>query len=413
MSTGKHQSKSSIDKLDAKTVKLIVIAAAVLVIAAIVIVAVVLINSGGDDVPLPSESGDSADPGKEPSDSGDVTDKPSPATSEEPTETDEPTEPTDPTDSTEPTEPEPQFRNPLTGLASSIDLTRTRPFAIMFNNIRIATPQTGISAADMIFEVPVEGGITRLLAIFQDFDGAAAALGSIRSARPYFVDLAMGFDAIYIHAGGSAEAYVTIAETGITHIDAITASGDIFYRDQDRLHNMGYEHSLMLNVSAINAFVERYGFRTTHSDGYSAGFSFSDDVTRTGNACLNAEAVFNSAKSTSFAYDTETGLYNVSQFGGPMNDMATGDQLAVRNVILLSVRITNIAGDDAGRLQATLSGNGSGWFISDGTAERITWTRATPTSQFVFTDSDGNEIVLSPGSTYIGLVPLYGSINIK
>ena len=134
---------------------------------------------------------------------------------------------------------------------------------------------------------------------------------------------------------------------------------------------------------------------------------------RSGFPCNEVEAQFG-VKGTTFTYDSDSGTYKISQYGGPMTDGLTGRQLSAKNVILLSVRITPISGDDAGRLKATLNGNGSGWIISGGAAERITWTRTESTSQFVFTNSDGDEISLAPGVTYIGLLPMSsGNVNFK
>lgn len=411
MQSGKHQPKSFLDKLDENTLKLIFIAAAVIIAAAAIITAVVLITSSGDDLPDTPGLSDTDTNGP------DVTDldqngieNPSADGSDGPG-VDDPSDSTDPSDTTE--SPEPKYTNPLTGLETDADISGRRPYAVMFNNIRIATPQSGISAADIIFEVPVEGGITRLMGIFQDFKGSLT-LGSIRSARPYFVELAMSFDAVYIHAGGSDDAYQSFADTGITRIDGTNGSGETFFQDEDRMHNMGYEHSLMLNVSALDGYMEKYGLRTTHNPNFSVGLTFSEDSPSSGVACTSVDAVFNGAKTTSFSYNGATGLYGVSQYGGPMIDSLSGKQVTVRNVILLSVRITPISGDSAGRLRATLTGNGSGWLISNGMAQRITWTRSTSTSQFVFTDSDGVELLLSPGVTYIGLLPISsGNVNFK
>ena len=87
--------------------------------------------------------------------------------------------------------------NPLTGLATDTDISGKRPFAVMINNIRVATPQCGISKADIIFETLAEGGLTRLMAVYQDIEDVGT-IGSVRSARPYYIDIAMGFDAIFV-----------------------------------------------------------------------------------------------------------------------------------------------------------------------------------------------------------------------
>ena len=79
---------------------------------------------------------------------------------------------------------------------------KNRPVAVMLNNLKAAQPQLGVSQADIIYEVPAEGGITRMLGVFQTLEGVGD-LGSIRSARPYYLELALGHDALFVHAGGS------------------------------------------------------------------------------------------------------------------------------------------------------------------------------------------------------------------
>ena len=102
--------------------------------------------------------------------------------------------------------------NPLTGLCDGIsdEALERRPIAVMINNMIKALPQWGISQADIIYEMLAEGRITRLLAIFQDYS-KIEYLASVRSARPYYLELALGHDALFVHAGGSPEAYRDIS----------------------------------------------------------------------------------------------------------------------------------------------------------------------------------------------------------
>ncbi len=322
----------------------------------------------------------------------------------------EETAPTEPEDTTP---PEPAYLNPLTGLASERDLTEARPYAVMINNIRKATPQAGITRADMIFEIPVEGNITRLMGIYQDLTGLDV-IGSVRSARPYFIDIARGFDAVYIHAGGSDDAYAALKSTGITHIDGTNGTNATFFRDQERAQTMGMEHSWMLDVPTVEPYLTKLGERLTHNDGFSAGFTFAETEGRTGARAERAEAKFNSSKSTFFEYDRTTGLYKVSQYDAPMTDENTGEQLAVRNVVALRVRVSPIAGDTEGRLRATLTGSGSGTYLVDGVMQTINWLRTSDGAQFTFTDEDGNPLTFAPGSTYFAILPIStGSIQVS
>ena len=93
-------------------------------------------------------------------------------------------------------------KNELTGLPIDEEYVNKRPIRVMINNLEGAQPLLGVSDADLIYECPVEGGITRLLAIFKNPKGIQK-IGSVRSARPYFINIAQGLDAIYMHIGGS------------------------------------------------------------------------------------------------------------------------------------------------------------------------------------------------------------------
>lgn len=104
--------------------------------------------------------------------------------------------PSDPVSS----EPEKEvYYSPLTGEAGYDEsLLLNRPVAVMVNNIEQSLPQRGISKADIVYEMPVEGGITRLMAVFSDYHDLPE-IGSIRSARHDYVELALPLDAIYLH----------------------------------------------------------------------------------------------------------------------------------------------------------------------------------------------------------------------
>ncbi len=324
---------------------------------------------------------------------------------------------TQPEETTAPTEPPVEEYtgpvDPLTGLPTQEDISANRPWAVMINNLTKAVPQAGIGKADVIIEAPVEGGITRLMALYQDM-GDLAEIGPVRSARPYYVNIAVGFDAMYIHAGGSDDAYRTMKNTGIDRIDGVNGPGDTFHRDAWRRKNRGYEHSLMLDVPLIDGYAERYNFRTAHKDGYEAPFAFDDREERTGDAAESVEIRFSggSSKLTSFAFDAQTKLYTVSQYGAVMTDSLTGSAVTVRNVITVKTDITRIPGDSEGRLQAVLAGSGEGLHICDGVARSIRWSRASDTSPWSFTLEDGTPLTLGSGVTYIVLLPKNGTVEL-
>ena len=103
----------------------------------------------------------------------------------------------------EPEPPKPVYTNPLTGEVTEEDISGVRPISIMMNNISYAMPMHGNSEADILIEMNAEGNITRMLGIFSQITSKIGKIGSIRSARPYYLDWALGFDMVYISVGGS------------------------------------------------------------------------------------------------------------------------------------------------------------------------------------------------------------------
>jgi len=328
-------------------------------------------------------------------------------TTEPPTTLPQPTtEPTTEPSTEPPTEPvyEGPF-NPLTGQPVEQDISKNRPLAIMINNIRAALPQVGISKADIIYEMLVEGGITRMLAIYQDVNDVGV-IGSIRSARPYYVDVAQSFDAIFIFAGASEHAYSVLASRNITRLDGVHGrQTQIFYRDPGR-QNMAFEHRLVSSGSRITEYLPTYNFRLEHEDGYVRALSFSEDGTPAGGEpALDFSIKFSSGKSTSFTYDADEERYYLRQYGNAYRDGNDNSQLSVTNVLVLQTSVSRIPGDRYDRLRVTTTGNGGGYFACGGKYIEIDWSRENDSAQFKYTLKDGSELVLGQGKTYICIVP--------
>ena len=237
-------------------------------------------------------------------------------------------------------EPEPEpvypYFNPLTGEGLMEDISARRPVAVMLNNLEKALPQLGVGQADVIYEIVAEGGITRMMALFQDVEGAGN-LGSIRSARDYYVNLACGHDAIYVHAGGEAALKLTVPFS-------------------------------------------------TYKTGY-------------------------------FTYDQQSGQYAISQYINGKNrdyvDGNTGEAVLASNVLVLYTDVSAIPGDSAGRMSVRTTGTGQGLLLRDGQAYPITWQRESRSGCLRFLDSNGAEIPLKPGMSYINLVNSSAQVELE
>jgi len=325
-----------------------------------------------------------------------------------PTPTPSPTPPPTPTPEPEP-EPEPPYTgpvNPLTGLPTEEEISNNRPLAIMINNHRGSLPQQGISKADIIYEVLAEGGITRMLALYQDVTDVDT-IGSIRSARTYYVDIAQSFDAIYIFAGGSPQAYTALSNRNITRLDGVRGSQtQIFYRDRERQRTMSSEHTMVTTGALITQYLPTYNFRLEHEEGYERALSFIEDGTpEDGATAVDFTVRFGGgSKTTSFEYNSEDNLYYLNQYSSDYRDGNDKTQIAVTNVLILRTSVSGIPGDNAGRLDIKTTGHGTGYFACGGKYIEIDWLRVDNSSQFQYALKDGSELDLGQGKTYVCII---------
>ena len=305
-----------------------------------------------------------------------------------------------------PAPPVPEGTNPLTGLPMEPEYETNRPVAVMFNNIKEAQPQVGISQADIIYEIPAEGGITRMVGLYQTLEGVGT-LGSIRSTRPYYLEVALGHDALLVHAGGSPDAYADIAAWGVDNMDGVNGGSDaeIFWRDAERRKTMHYEHTLVTSGEKILQYLAEDHFETQYPQGYQYVQSFAADGTPTdGTPAEHVTLKFTSYKTGQFDYDAASGQYLVSQYGGAYVDGSTGEQVSVTNVLVLKTDISVISGDTAGRLKVRMTGSGEGTFFCVGKSIPIQWSKADRNSQFVYTRTDGTPLTLGQGVSYVCIV---------
>ena len=299
--------------------------------------------------------------------------------------------------------------NPLSGLPIDEESLNLRPLAIVINNRKISLPQLGISVADIIVEVPVEGAYTRMLAIFQDIT-EAGNIGSVRSARPCFIDIAQSFDSIFIHAGGSPEAYTQLKSRGISRFDGVNGPGTgMYFRDKGRERTMGYEHSLLTSSSKIAEYIDTLGYRLEHEEGYVSPLSFEEELEISGTKATGVTIVFNSSKSTTFEYDTDDELYHSSQQGGKYVDGNTDVQLTFSNLIIVKTTIKVV--DSDGRLSIDLTTGGDGYLAIGGQYMPIKWSKPSNSEPFVFRNADGEQITLRPGKTYMAVISNSASVE--
>ena len=313
--------------------------------------------------------------------------------------------------------PAPEFVNPLTGLAMETDPAGRRPVAIMLNNLKQALPQQGNSQADIIYEVLAEGGITRMLALYQD-PAQVGLIGSVRSARLYYWQLAQGHDAVYVHAGGSPEFYTAQQQQGAVTVDGVNgvyayADAGLFWRDRERIegHYYAYEHSLLTSGQVISDLLAEEPELAAHEAGYVSEMTFAADGTPAGGQDASVVTVpFSNYKTGVFRYDGDTGLYLVEEYGEPYLDGNDNTQVAVTNLLVLQTTCTVV--DDAGRLKVDLS-QGEGWYACGGKLIPITWAKGGAEEQLRYFTQDGQPLTLGAGKSYVCIIPTSREISVE
>lgn len=290
--------------------------------------------------------------------------------------------------------------------------SKTRPFAVMINNNHAAWPQCGLQDAYLVYEIIAEGGITRMMALYKDV--YPEKVGSVRSARHYFIDYAEENDAIYIHWGGSPQAYSRLNQ-GIDDLDGIALEGSVFFRD--RSLNRDYEHTGFANLEKIKEYAESKGYtRDTNKDlllNYSAE-EIDLSTNETAKAADSVTLKYSYYHTTSYEYDAENKVYKRSMSGKANVDLATGEQYTAKNIIVYKVRnYTLNDGESKGRQELENIGSGSGYYISNGYAVPITWEKSSHSGQTVYKYQSGEEITVNDGNTFIQICPTDADIQIK
>jgi len=326
-----------------------------------------------------------------------------------------PSEETKPTEApTETTEGVSVYRNPLTGEVSQSPVT-ARPVAVVLNNVAAAQPQWGSSQADILYEFPAEAYLSRCVGLYTDI-GSVEKLGSVRSARMYFLDIARTYDAVLVHAGGSGEALEAIDEQNLPDIDGIQgyASGT-FYRDADRL-NAGYalEHTLFTGGEALVRTMEERGIVLERQEPLELGLIFGENAAPEGESANTVKLTFgrgNPKKVTTMTYREELGQYEAAQYGKPWVDAATGNALTFENVLVLFAPIS--LQDNGQLLDIDLVGEGTGRFACGGRTVPIRWSRSGDSAPFAYTLEDGTPLTLGIGKSYIAVVPEESTVDFE
>lgn len=307
--------------------------------------------------------------------------------------------------------PEGSVKSYLTGEYVSEAIGNRRPVAVMLNNVKAAVPQAGIANAGVVYEAPVEGGITRLMGIFEDYD-SLEKIGSIRSCRTYYISYAMEFDAIYSHFGQAVYAVETLNDDAVNNISGLAsqegagpidgyAGEDIFYRSKDRKA----PHNAYTSAEGIAKAIEKKGYRTEYAADYNGHYQFvkvGETVNMDGGVSATYVNPHYDVNEPWFEYDEETKMYKRFQYGKEQIDQLTDEQLTYKNILIQISTYTNY--DENGYLNIDCTSGGAGKYITDGKAIDVTWKKDSQWGPTRYYDANGSEIKLNTGKTWVCIV---------
>ena len=288
-----------------------------------------------------------------------------------------------------------------------------RPIAVMIPHDTWGGAQTrqyGIQDAYVIYEALAEGGITRLMAVFKDVN--TEKIGPVRSSRSYYLDYAMEHDAIYVHWGQSPQAQADIPKYGIDNINGLYEEGKSIFRDSNySAPNNGYT-----SIETIYNRSEQIGYSTTSTKWKTFKYSakevdYSEDATK--KAANNIMVKYSGSYAGKYTYDAEKKYYLRFNNDNPHMDNGTGQQLHVKNIVILKIDYSAIAGDDKNRIDLKNIGTGNGYYITEGYSIDITWKKDERTSKTKYYDSKGNELVLNDGNTFVQIQPVNYILTIE
>ncbi len=297
--------------------------------------------------------------------------------------------------------PEGMCKSYLTGELVDEGIGRRRPIAVMFNNVAKANPQSGINSAGVVIEAPAEGGVVRLMGIIENYDNLAR-IGSVRSARTYFVFMQAEFDPIFIHYGQCNYALDYLNSDYCDNLNGVEGIGSkVYFRSTDRKA----PHNAYTTAEGIRTGAQIKGYSMEYSEDYNGHFQFATDKEKTDmSSGANASKIYPGYQNNKpwFEYNAEDGLYYRYQFDNKHIDDLDGNQVSCKNIIFEYCEYEHYY--DTDYLYIHVIGSGAGKYFTDGKVIDITWKKESESGITHYYDMNGNEIKLNPGKTWICVI---------
>ena len=293
-----------------------------------------------------------------------------------------------------------------------------RPIAVMIDNNTNAWPQASVNEAYIIYEIIVEGGETRLMALFKGSD--ADSIGPIRSSRHYFLDYALENDAIYAHLGWSPQAQSDISSLKVNNINGqaydtgkARTETSLFWRSKKVK-----PHNAYTNIESILEISKKLKYRTTSDKESVLNYSIKniefDEIEDNAIIANSVTIPYQGANKIKYVYNEETGKYEKYSKGKKQTDEATGEAFAAKNIIItFASNYTLKDTENKGRQGLNNIGTLDGYYLTNGKAIKITCKKTSRTAQTEYLDENGKEIQVNDGNTFINICPINSKVTFE
>lgn len=277
-----------------------------------------------------------------------------------------------------------------------------RPIAVMVENHPDSRPQSGLSEASLVYEAITEGGITRFMAVYGP--RVPQKVGPVRSARTYYIDWLLEYDALYAHVGGNLDALQKIKTDQVYDLDQFGIGDKAYWRLPQA--GKAIEHTMYTSLEKLYEAAKKKNWSLKISGIRELKYLDKKDLNSTDKVqSVNINFSSESYK-VNWAYDATKNQYNRYMAGLPHMDAVSGEQITSSNIIIQSVSrkeaITEI--NEQGWAMDTI-GSGKAWVVRNGEAVEATWKKTDKTSRTLFYDEGGAEIKFVPGVIWYEIVP--------
>jgi hypothetical protein len=271
----------------------------------------------------------------------------------------------------------------------------------MIDDLSPARPQSGFSAASIVWQAPAEGGIPRYMLVFQE--NIPTDVGPVRSARYYYIAWAAELKAVYAHAGGSPQALATLRAQGsgklVYNADEFRWGGS-FHRISTRFS----PHNLYTSGKSLRGIVKAQGVK---DKAFKWPWTFAPDLPLPLRPTGGRIEVAYRANAIRYDYDRKTNTYlRTVSVEGKQKDAKTKKRVAPKNVVVMLMQFgpLNDGHPNKHRLEAKVVGNGVAWIATNGNTIKGTWRKKSVTAPTKFYNSAGAEVTLTAGQTFVNVM---------